>query len=197
MTIRSCLRIGRTLWIAKLSLALSMLFLPGCGSSTEDPVLQEALMKAQTFQTTTDVVVYVCNVSRWEHSAPPLTMEELIAWIAKKSPKFLEEPYVSADGRSVVDAWGSSMLLIAEEGRLRRIGSCGRNKMWDGGQGDDVVSLEIRWEWSGYEPEKAGGGVEQPLSSAVWHGGSCPAVCLLWAGCHACARHKHAGAAGP
>ena len=72
----------------------------------------------------------------------PVTMSELIDWLAKSG--YADTEYDSADidfqQKMIQDAWGNPLKVLSDEsGRFIGFGSAGPNGLWQNGQGDDII----------------------------------------------------------
>lgn len=56
---------------------------------------------------------------------------------------------IDAAGESIVDEWGSEVVVLAKEGRLWALGSAGPNGRWENGGGDDILVGRdwFSWQW--------------------------------------------------
>lgn len=71
----------------------------------------------------------------------PSTPKAFMAWYAKHGVVTVDVEMSGEDytnGR-LLDSWNNEVRLIAMDGKLAAMASCGSNGQWDNGQGDDIV----------------------------------------------------------
>ena len=85
----------------------------------------------------------VCKiVSVVEYTADepaPVTLPALVAWVEEQG--FEGESYIDYPARTITDAWGNAIVVLAEEGKFVGVGSSGPNGIWEDGRGDDLTSM--------------------------------------------------------
>ena len=101
------------------------------GCPSEDP-------REVKTQSTLLLVAESARIAAWYGDAMPRDLQQFSAWVADCDPAIREMGLFNAEG-VLVDGWGKELVLCEENGVLVGLGSCGKDGVWEGGGGDDMM----------------------------------------------------------
>ena len=73
-------------------------------------------------------------------TTPPITLKELVQWLEQNTLLWrADRRIIDIKKKTIRDAWGREIILIAYDGKLAALGSKGPDGKWDAGKKDDIV----------------------------------------------------------
>ena len=97
----------------------------------------QAHMQGKSQTTLYNVCTLVDLVESESKEPAPVELPELVDWLSKHGGG--EESYIDYRQGTIRDAWGHSLVVIAESGKFVGLGSPGPDGRWENGKGDDII----------------------------------------------------------
>lgn len=115
-------------------LVSTAVFISGCNSDRDQ---MERRAKTMNILSQATELVRLTEMNSGDEA--PTSMPELVEWIEKRIDLYPTFTFIDTKTKTMTDAWGSPLVLVCRDGKLAGIGSCGADRKWNGGEGDDLV----------------------------------------------------------
>lgn len=108
-----------------------------------DRALGESLDKARTLSILSKIYSEILHARYATGSSPPREIADLVTWIGKNRPAFLDQPFVDKQSGTLRDGWNRPLRILVDSKGALRLASNGANGIWDNGEQDDMMSSPI------------------------------------------------------
>jgi len=108
-----------------------------------DRTLGEFRDKAGTLSILSTIYSEILDVQHVTGLSPPREIPDLVTWIGKNRPAFLDQPFVDKQSGTLRDAWNRPLRILVDSKGALRLASNGANGTWDNGEQDDMMSSPI------------------------------------------------------